>query len=290
MVKKIERISTGFFKLDQMLGGDTPGMPKGKGIEFGGYPGSGKTTLALEISKQFKKPCLIDFEYETNDAFLKSLGVTNLEIIRPETWEEGHDKFFKKILKNQKKQYDLVIVDSVGAALTDRELNAEIKENIVGHKTIKVAQWAKKANSVYKRLGITSIVLNHRHKEFGTGKDYTPGGRALNHLVSVKLMMSSGRGKLGDNSLTSYVTQIRNKTMDGLEYCKCDYQIVRGKGISRGYEALRIGIECKMIQVKGAWFHFGDEKFNGQRNIVELLDNESELRKVIIDEWQNKRA
>jgi recombination protein RecA len=289
MAKKTKRISTEFFKLDEMLGGDNPGIPVGKGIEIGGFPGSGKTTLALEISKQFEKPCLIDWEYETDDDFLKMLGVKNLEILRPETWEEGVDSFFHKILKNKKKQYDLVILDSVGAAMTKRELEADVGDNIVGHKAIKVAQWAKKANSIYKRLGITCIALNHRHKEIGAfGKDYTPGGRALNHLVSVKLMMSKAKGKLGENSLSSNIVQIRNKTKDGNEYGRCSYQIVRGEGLSRGFESLELGIECGLIKISGAWYHFGEEKFNGMKSIVEVLDQEEELRKVIIDEWKSK--
>lgn len=278
---QIKRLATGLLNLDAMMGG---GIPVGRIIEVYGYPHSGKTTLALEISKVFRKTLLMDFEHETDPDYHRALSVS-CDVVQPMTFEQGVDDFFKVIwnggkVKNAK--YDCLIIDSIGSAITNKQMEKDIADDTVGALAQKVTQWCRKAEKVFKPLGVTAIVINHRKQTIGGfGGDYTPGGMQLKHSAGIRLALHGSKNRIHEDGVTCNIRQVKNKVCQQIPFDKCEYLIERGKGISRGYEVFLIAEEAGIIEKRGHWYCIGEQKFQGQKALIDVLDDSAVLRKKL---------
>jgi len=282
-MNKIKRIKTGLIRLDEMMGG---GLPVGRIIEVYGYPHSGKTTLALEFSKVFKKTLLIDFEHETDPEYHKSLGA-NVDVVQPMTFEQGVDDFFKAVWnggKIKKSKYDCLIIDSIGSAITNKQLEKDIADNTVGELAQAVTKWCRKAEKIFKPLGITAIAINHRKKQIGGfGGEYSCGGMQLTHSSGIRLALHGSKNRIHDNGITCNIRQVKNKVSQNITFDTCDYLIERGKGFSRGYELFLQAEPAGVIVKSGHWYSIGEQKFNSLKSLLEVLDGSEEIRKKLYE-------
>jgi len=280
-MKAIKRIKTGLVNLDEMMGG---GIPVGRIIEVYGYPHSGKSTLCLEISKAFKNTLLIDFEHETDPDYHKALGV-KVDVVQPITFEQGVDDFFRVIWnggKVKKSKYDCLIIDSIGSAITNRQMEKDIADNTVGELAQKVTQWCRKAEKIFKPLEVTALVINHRKQKIGGfGGDYTPGGMQLKHSAGVRLALHHSKNRVHEDGITCNIRQVKNKVCQKVPFSTCEYLIERGLGISRGWELFEKAEQAGIIEKHGHWYHIGEQKFQGQKALVSVLDESAVLRKKL---------
>lgn len=282
-MKKIKRIKTGLIRLDAMMGG---GIPVGRIIEVYGYPHSGKTTLALEIAKVFKKTLLIDYEHETDPDYHKALNV-KVDVVQPMTFEQGVDDFFKIVWnkgKVKKSKYDCLIVDSIGSAITNRQLEKDIADNTVGELAQAVTKWCRKAEKIFKPLGITAIVINHRKQKIGGfGGEYSTGGMQLKHSAGIRLALHGSKNRVHDDGVTCNIRQVKNKVCQSVPFDRCEYLIERGKGVSRGYEIFLEAEQKGIIKKSGHWYKIGEQKFQGLKALLEVLDSSAEIRNKLYD-------
>ena len=240
MVSKPKFIETDFVLLNRMLGG---GVPVGKIIEIFGFEGCGKTTLAMELSKVFKQVYYMDFEHELDTRYAKSIGAKFATFKQPVTFEDGIDDFFRS-LKRDKERCDLLIIDTIGSAITNEQLEKELKDNTVGSLPGKVTIFLRKAEKILKPLGITLILLNHKKETIGAGfgdKYYTPGGRQIKYSASIRLSLTEKKNNVyEDDGIIVNIWTKKNKVAQEMIDKNCMYMIRRGLGMLRGEETFRI--------------------------------------------------
>jgi len=286
MVKATKWITSDFILLNQMLGG---GIPVGHIIEVFGFEGCGKTTFALELSKLFKKPYMIDYEYALDKTYMDLLGVKLAKATQPVTFEEGVDNFFRALKKHK---FDCLIVDTIGSAISEAEIEKELKENTMGIRAQKVTVFCKKAEKICKPLGITVILLNHKKDRIGGGfgdKYYTPGGRQIKFSASIRLSVTKKKCKdFPDDGIIMNIWTKKNKVAQNIPFQNCKYVIRRGMGIIRGEETMRLGIEAGVIKIDKQMYKIGSKSFRGKAKLIDFLNSEERVRAAINDKWTSK--
>jgi len=289
-MKKTEFLPTEFIRFNKMLAGELPGgIPTGKIIEIFGFEGCGKTTVALELSRIFKSVYYIDFENELDMEYVAMLDAHLSKVIQPVTFEEGIDLFFRDL---KKKKYDCLIVDTIGSAITEGEIEKELKDCTVGIRAQKVTIFCKKAEKILKPLGVTVILLNHKKDRIGSGfgeRFYTPGGRQIKYSASIRLSITEKKCKIFDDAIITNIWTKKNKVAKKLDVPNIEYIIRRGKGISRGEEAMCLGLETGVVKKTGQTFKIGSKTFRGKVEVIEFLDAEVKVRKAIYDKWSDKQ-
>lgn len=284
--KEIPGIVTDLVYFNDMFGGK---FPTGKIYEIFGFEHCGKTTLALELSKSFSAPYYIDMENELSEEYVRRIGNSNSVVTKPTTFEEGLDDFFKAI-KNatpDKPIHDLLIIDTIGAAKCQAEIDAAMSDSTVGVLARKVTQFLKKAEALLKPLGITVICLNHKKDKIGGGfgeKHYTPGGRYLDFAAAYRISVTKKASQVFKDKDSTIVNLWckKDKANNELQRKNTSYTILRGKGIHRGVEGFALGIECKAIKKDGQSYLLGEVSVRGKEAMMDhLQDNPADLKTVI---------
>jgi len=279
-------VETDFTLFNQMLGG---GVPEGKIIEIYGFEGCGKTTLALELSKYFKSVFYIDYEHELDLEYVEKIGAKIKNIIQPISFEEGVDEIFHEFKEG--KRYDLIIIDTIGSAITNEQIKKDISEATMGSLAQKVTIFLRKAEKILKPMNVTIILLNHKKDLFGAGfgeQHYTPGGRQIKFSASVRLSITQKKDTIFDDSIITNIWVKKNKVISYNAIQNCFYTIRRGMGIIKGEESFRLGTELNIIKKEGQSFSIGSKKFCGKKEMIDFLNISEEVRKHINEKWYKK--
>lgn len=292
MAKKPKFIETDFLLLNRMLGG---GIPVGKIIEIFGFEGCGKTTLAMELSKEFKHVYYMDFEHELDTRYAESIGAKFATFKQPITFEDGIDDFFKHLKKGKK--CDLLIVDTIGSSITNEQLEKDLKDNTVGSLSGKVTIFLRKAEKILKPLDITLILLNHKKETIGGGfgsKFYTPGGRQIKYSASIRLSLTEKKNAIypKPDGIIVNIWTTKNKVAQEMQDENCMYMIRRSLGLLRGEETFRLGLEANVIKKEGQSFKIASKSFRGKKAIIDFLcdpDN-VKVREAINEKWRVKNS
>lgn len=131
--ESLPHISSGSIVIDHLIGGEQnqfgvspcPGFPRGRVTQVWGHESAGKTTLCLEAVAQCcadgGTAVFIDWENDIVPDYAAALGVpitdsSKFMLLQPDTLEDG----IKYAMAYATAGVDLIIFDSVGAAVTRR--------------------------------------------------------------------------------------------------------------------------------------------------------------------------
>jgi recombination protein RecA len=64
---------------------------------------------------------------------------------------------------------------------------------------------------------------------------------------------------------------------------EAEFRIVFGEGIDRTGEILDLAVEHEIVKQGGAWYSYGENKFQGEATVLQLLKDNPELAKEIED-------
>lgn len=305
-----KRIKTGLIRFDEMIGG---GILEGSRIEIYGREDCGKSTFALEVSKAFKKPYMIDFEHKMSEEYAQIINPELSEkkgnLLRGNTLEESLDTFLgefedilkKNIARKKKKEkevqnFDLLIIDTIGSASTLELIESKLSDKKrVGSLARAVTDFLRnKAEKILTPYGCTTLMLNHKKPTIGAKpfeeQSYTPGGIHLSYSAQIRIAMGRKANRIYEDGITASFWQKKNHTTMTETPKNCEYIIRRGHGIVRGFESLLIGIENGIIKEEGTSYVIGDEKFRGQKAIADFLNETPELQKAIYEAHQNNQG
>lgn len=192
-------ISTGSPKLNQALGGN--GIPQGTIVEVFGEPGSGKTTLGLELAASMQAQngvvMWIDTEHSLNRQYAENVGLETdaLLVSQPDSGEEALD-IAETCCRSG--GVDLVVLDSVAALMTRFERNASLRDSMskqVHYKRAEMITRSVRTISMYCReVGTNFIMINqtrHSMDENGNQKtdQKTPGGKSMKFYTYARLQL-----------------------------------------------------------------------------------------------------
>ncbi len=287
--------STGSPKLDKLLGG---GITKGRLSEFFGAPQSGKSTVALAVSRGViaagGRVLYIDLErglevkHLDQTSWLKTNGINpfdgTFDIIQSSSVAiPAEDVYNMMIGAVRDKEYQYIVVDSMAALVTRAELAGEIGDANMGSVARVNAQGLKTLFALQGSNQETSITcLNQVRDQLagGMGGLKSTGGRALPHYTHQRLRFDKADQtkpqKDGD-----FLTPIRVRTFKsrGAPAFETELIISANRGVDVLSEVVEGATKAGYIVQKGAWFTLFEAP--GSENIIFKGQGETSVRNYI---------
>lgn len=289
--ESVKRVPLECISLNKILGG---GMPEGRIIEIFGRNSSGKSSLANHIIASYQrqgKYCMwIDMEKCLDPDYTSYCGVdlNSLCKVSPESAEEALEAIRTGLrLRDTEGNpiLSLICLDSV-AALTpkaDFEEKKEIGTTQIGSLARLLSTSLKQIVALAAESGATILLLNQERATNIGGygpKTTTTGGNAIGYYSSIRLDLNRvgwiEESKEKQGQIVSIET-VKNKT--SAPYKKAEVHLVfptkRGKSIVAGVDTLadvvNIAIDNDIIKKAGAWFTWGEDKFQGLAKVYAMF-------------------
>ncbi|MDR2659703.1 MAG: recombinase RecA [Spirochaetaceae bacterium] len=281
----VETIPTGSILLDEALG--IGGYPRGRIIEIFGPESSGKTTLALHAVAEAQKMggicAFIDAEHALDPIYARNLGVDidNLEVSQPDSGEQALE-IAESLVRSG--AVDVIVVDSVAALTPQAEIEGDMGDAHVGLQARLMSQALRKLTAIIGKSRTVLIFINQIRMKIGVmfgNPETTTGGNALKFYASVRLDVRKQETieKGGDADAIGNrvkVKVVKNKVAP--PFRKVEMEIMFGKGISATGSLLDAAVKYEIIDKKGAWFSYGEEKVGqGRDNAKEYLEKNPEF-------------
>lgn len=285
----VEATSTGSLSLDLAIG--IGGLPKGRIIEIYGPESSGKTTVTLHAIAECQKNggicAFIDAEHALDPIYARALGVNIDELIvsQPDCGEQALE-IAEALIRSG--AVDMIVVDSVAALVSRKEIEGDMGDAHVGLLARLMSQALRKLTGAIKQHNCTAIFINQVREKVGVmfgNPETTTGGRALKFYSSVRLdvrrvdSIKNGADVVGSRTR---VKVVKNKVAP--PFRQAEFDIMYGTGISKSGDVLDCAIDCGIVSKGGAWFTYGEYRWQGREKVKQFLEENVD----ILDEIEAK--
>ncbi len=282
VINEIESISTGSVSLDYALG--IGGVPRGRIIEIYGPESSGKTTICLHVIAEAQKnggiAAFIDAEHALDANYAKRLGVDvkNLLLSQPDYGEQALEIVDTLIRSNA---LDVIVIDSVAALVPRSEIEGEMGDAQMGVQARLMSQALRKITGAVNRSKTSVIFTNQLRSKIGVmfgSPETTTGGNALKFYASLRMdirriaAIKNGQDIVGNRTKVKVV-----KSKVAPPFKVVEFDIIYNQGISKAGELIDIGVEKGIIKKGGAWFTYGEDRFQGREQFRKILRENKEL-------------
>ena len=282
------------------------GFPIGRITEITGLEQSGKSLLSAhvlaETQKQGGVAVLIDTETAVSREFFDAIGVdvSKLLYITADTVEdifETIDTIIEQVRKGDKDKLVTIVVDSVAAASTKRELEADYdKDGYATDKAIIISKAMRKITNVIGRQKITLVFTNQLRQKMNAMAFSDPwttsGGKAIAFHASVRLRLAStGKIKAKDEKGNERIVGIKVranviKNRLGPPLRSADFDIFFDRGIDNYGAWLGAMKDYNFVKQGGAWYTYVDtetgEEFKFQaKELQEILEANPSVKEQI---------
>jgi recombination protein RecA len=293
----IEVIPSGSILLDEALG--IGGYPRGRIIEIYGPESSGKTTLALHAVAEAQKmggiAAFVDAEHALDPAYAKNLGVDvdNLYVSQPDSGEQALE-IAESLVRSG--AVDVIVVDSVAALTPQAEIDGDMGDAQMGLQARLMSQAMRKLTAIIGKSRTILIFINQIRMKIGImfgNPETTTGGNALKFYASVRLEVRKTETIEAGKDSDAVGNRVRVKVVKNKvapPFRKAEMEIMFGKGVSAIGSLLDAAVKYEIIDKKGAWYSYGEEKIaQGRDSAREYLETnpgfarelEIKLRKLI---------
>jgi recombination protein RecA len=289
IINKVEAISTGSISLDYALG--IGGVPRGRIVEIFGPESSGKTTVCLHVIAEAQKMggicAFIDAEHALDVSYAKKLGVDtqNLLISQPDYGEQALEIVDTLIRSNA---IDVIVVDSVAALVPRSEIEGEMGDPQMAMQARLMSQALRKITGAINRSKTCVIFTNQLRSKIGVmfgNPETTTGGNALKFYASVRLDIRRISAIKEGQNITGNRTKVKVvKSKVAPPFKEVEFDILYNEGISKAGDLIDMAVEFDLIKKSGAWFTFGEDRFQGREQLrVALNENPNLMKKLEID-------
>ena len=283
----IEVLPTGCLSLDLAIG--VGGLPRGRIIEIYGPESSGKTTVALHCIAEAQKAggiaAFIDAEHALDPVYAKNLGVNldELYVSQPDTGEQALDITASLV---SSKAVDIIVVDSVAALTPKAEIVGDMGDSHVGLQARLMSQALRKLTAITAKSKTCIIFINQLREKVGVmfgNPEVTAGGKALKFYASVRIdvrkadALKDADGAYGNHTKAKIV---KNKVAPPFK--TAEFDIIFGKGISKGSCLVDLGLAYGIVEKSGAWFSYNGEKIaQGREKAVAFFEENPEIAEEV---------
>ena len=278
----IEVLPTGCLSLDLAIG--VGGLPRGRIIEIYGPESSGKTTVALHVIAETQKSggiaAFIDAEHAFDPTYAKALGVNldELYVSQPDTGEQA--LAITESLVNSK-AIDIIVVDSVAALTPRAEIEGDMGDSFVGAQARLMSQALRKLTAITNKSKACIIFINQLREKVGVmfgSPEVTAGGKALKFYASVRIDVRKADALKDTTGAYGHRTKakiVKNKVAPPFK--TAEFDMIFGKGISKGSCVVDLGVTYELLEKSGSWFSYNGEKIaQGREKAVQYFENNPE--------------
>jgi recombination protein RecA len=279
----VEVIPTGSLALDIALG--VGGIPRGRVTEIFGPESSGKTTLCQHIVAEGQKRggncAYIDMEHALDPAYAAKCGVNTdaLYVAQPDTGEQALE-ITETLIRSG--GVDMVVVDSVAALVPRAEIEGDMGDATMGMQARLMSQALRKLSAVIRQTNTAMIFTNQLRQKIGVmfgNPETTTGGMALKFYASVRLDVRRIQSIKNGAEVTGSRTRVRVvKNKVAPPFREAEFDIMYNEGISKSGDLIDIGTQLGLINKRGAYFSFNDERIGqGRENAKQHLREHPEI-------------
>lgn len=252
-----ETFSTGSLSLDCQLG--VGGLPTNRVVEIYGPPSAGKTSLALQLAKQYadkygykRPPCVIDLERTTGLDLVQGMGLEPEKMIfaYPDTAEEAL-QLAKDLGLSGK--VGLIIFDSIDAAQTEKETKRLMTEMGVGDLPRIMSKSMRSISKICVDLNVCYIFINQIRMKIGVmygNPETTSGGNALPFYSSLRLRVTSKPSPSQGDTLLMKVRVMKNKMAPALSR-EAEFDFICGKGTEEYGDIIDFSKDKGLLRMAG---------------------------------------
>ena len=276
VITPVEAIPTGSLSLDWALG--IGGIPRGRIIEIYGPESSGKTTLCLHIIAEAQKlgglAAFIDAEHALDINYAKRLNVdtANLLISQPDFGEQALEITDTLVRSNA---IDIIVIDSVAALVPRAEIEGDMGDAHMAVQARLMSQALRKLTGAISRSKTSVIFTNQLRSKIGVmfgNPETTTGGNALKFYASVRLdirriaAIKEGTDVIGNRTKVKVV-----KSKVAPPFKEVEFDILYNEGINKIGDLIDLGVSIGIIKKSGAWFTYGEDRFQGREQMKNKL-------------------
>jgi recombination protein RecA len=267
---------------------------------------SGKSLLAAHLLSETQKlggvSVLIDTETAVNRDFLEAIGVdvSKLLYVSADTVEqifEFVEMIIEKVRSSNKDKPVTIVIDSVAAASTKKELDADYdKDGYATDKAIIISKAMRKITNLIGREKIILAFTNQLRQKLNAMAFSDPwttsGGKALAFHASVRVRLKNmgtikGKDKHGNEQIVGIKVRahvIKNRIGPPLR--SADFDIFFDRGIDNYGSWLRSLKDNGLIKQAGAWYNYididtGEEIKFQSKDFENILTSNIELKEQI---------
>ena len=271
----VEVIPTGSLALDRALG--VGGIPRGRVSEIFGPEASGKTTVCQHIVAESQKlggvAAFIDMEHALDPSYAARCGVDidNLYISQPDTGEQALE-ITETLVRSG--AIDVVIIDSVAALVPRSEIEGDMGDPTMGMQARLMSQALRKLSGAIKQTNTAVVFTNQLRMKIGVmfgNPETTSGGRALKFYASTRIDVRRTESiKVGQEVVGNRVRARIVKNKVAAPFKVAEFDIMYNEGISRVGGILDLGVETGLIEKRGSFYSYKEDRLGQGREKVKL--------------------
>jgi len=285
-------IPTGSLSMDISLG--IGGIPLRRFTEIYGPESSGKSSLALMICKGALnlgyKVLYIDTEHTMDLHYAKTIigefDGEDFVIAQPKTAEDALQLAEYAV---QSYHYQLIILDSVGALVTEKELSDELTDKQVAELARLMTSFIHRMNYEIRTRDIAFVFLNQVRATIGSNSFFatysTPGGYSLKHNCSIRIQLSTGtKLKVGEDIIGISLNFLIKKNKLSPPFRSFTSPLIFGKGIDSEWDALDFALKIGVVDRVGkAVYKFDGTQLGsvGKNSAIQFLRENPDILDMI---------
>ena len=267
-------ISTGSTMLDLAISNKpNGGIAVGRITELNGLESSGKSLLGAHILAETQQKggvaVYIDTETAVSTEFLSAIGVDtdSMLYLHLETVEDifqAIEEIVAKVRESDKNRLVTILVDSLAAASTNVEMEADFdKDGWATSKAIIISKAMRKITQMIGRQQIALVFTNQLRQKLGVmfGDPWTTsGGKALPFHASTRIRLKNV-GQIKDKKNNTIGMKMRAQVIKnrlGPPMRHADFELYFESGIDNEGSWLKVMKEHKLVKQGGAWYTMDD--------------------------------
>lgn len=285
---KDDIVSTGIIGLDIALG--VGGIKKGSIVEIYAPESDGKTTLALQLCKQYQKekPVLyIDTERTLTRETIESMGIKekNFYLMHVDNLEQalGACKTVAQL-----GSFSAIVIDSLAGLAPRAQIDGDIGDSHVGLSARIISDAMSVLTPILDNSGCTLIVINQIRENVGVmfgNPEKVTGGRALKYYSSIRLDVRRIESLKQGGEIIGSRTRVRIvKNKIATPFKETEFDIMFGHGISVEGDILDQAVEKDVITKCSSWYLYDGNKIGqGRENAKQYLKDNPKIYNGIVE-------
>jgi recombination protein RecA len=289
-----EVIPTPSLALNRALGG---GLNSGATHLFWGTPSVGKTTMCFRIISQAQKmgyrPVIIDSEYSYSDVYAEKCGIDIEDVvIIQSTIVEDILKALVPYLNHPDEKH-IFLFDSLSNIIKEEFYDKPDGGKALGLQARSQGYFLQKlVNHLHKEKNIMLFVA-HQTVDLSGMFAITKAkmGNTVHHNMHniVKLFLSMSQKEMERDDSSRITSQRATWTIEKTKQIPSIgttgyYYVLPAQGkIDTERELIDMAIEANIIQRRGAWYAYGDNKWNGISSIDLSEVEKEQIKKIIME-------